>query len=240
MNTPDSDAENPLASDDARSWEQVVEAVGPASLLVVIDRRMGTALRQKLSAEDIWQEVLLQAWRDRANCQWAGLASFRRWLLGIIDHRIRDAIDFFNAKKRGRDEVIRSLQSKSGLGTRNSMEPRRSTTPSRLAVYREQAEQMSAALSELPGEMRDVVRLRLFEGLQMNEVADQLGIGLSAAKHRFRKGAALYRARLFARLGSSVGRRAARAALGDAVGSRLDSRPDRRLDHRLGTEHKKA
>jgi DNA-directed RNA polymerase specialized sigma24 family protein len=52
---------------------------------------------------------------------------------------------------------------------------------------------MQPALGELPEELRGVVFLRVFEELPMAEVATRLGIGLSAAKHRFRKGIEVYR-----------------------------------------------
>ena len=80
--------------------------------------------------------------------------------------------------------------------------PAGSTTPSRLAAYREQAEVMREALEELPEEYRDIVRLRLFEHCALEEIAVRLGIGASAVRHRFRKGSELYLGRLRAALGS--------------------------------------
>ena len=52
---------------------------------------------------------------------------------------------------------------------------------------------------------RQVVRLRLFEDLTMREVADRVGIGVSAAAHRFRQGAGAYERRLKAVLASRGG-----------------------------------
>lgn len=171
-------------------------------MLVVIEGRMGVDLRRKVSAEDIWQETLLHAWRDRAQYQWTGVPGFRRWLLGIADHRIHDAHDFFSAAKRESSREDRIGRSIPGHGSTWQNEPVRTTTPSRLAVHREQADQMGRALGELPEELRSVLRLRLFEGLTMDEVAAELDIGSSAAKHRYRKAAAMYRERLFRRLGT--------------------------------------
>jgi DNA-directed RNA polymerase specialized sigma24 family protein len=71
-----------------------------------------------------------------------------------------------------------------------------STTPSRIAAHRERSEVLREALASLPDELRDVVRLRLFEDLTCEQVAERLGLGVSAVKHRFRKGGALYRERL--------------------------------------------
>lgn len=197
---------NPLETKSPRAWDALVDAIGPASLLVVIDARLGPALRARVSAEDILQESLLQAWRDRAQCKWDGLASFRRWLLGIAEHRIRDAVDYFAAKKRGEGRAPQSLV-RAGVSTRSGGEVPfaiQSTTPSRLAQHREQAEQMRLALDSLDEETREVLQLRLFEGRSMAEIAEQLGIGVAAAKYRFRKGAQRYRARLFQALGTTT------------------------------------
>ncbi|MBU0718878.1 MAG: sigma-70 family RNA polymerase sigma factor [Planctomycetes bacterium] len=159
---------NPLTSDSPAVWDRLMEAVGPASLLVVIESRMGPLLRCRVTSEDIWQETLLSAWRDRAKCEWRGLRSFRNWLLTIIDHRIRDAAEYENAAKRGGENAARLSSSLTGESSDRSHArpypgPVGSTTPSRIAMHREQAAAMSAALETLPEELREVVRLRLFE-----------------------------------------------------------------------------
>lgn len=197
------DTENPLCSDSVTAWDRLIEAVGPASLLAVIELRMSPALRRRYAAEDVFQEALLHAWRDRAQHQWRGLKSFRNWLLTIIDRRICDLADQAQAQKRGGDAgpvQFSSLSGPSGAGP--SPLPWDSTTPSRMAVYREQAEAMRAALAGLPDDVRDVVRLRLFEQLRVEEIAQRLDLGVSAVRHRFRKGAELYQRILVAELGT--------------------------------------
>jgi len=197
---------NPLLSDSASDWERLIESVDPASLLLVIDRRMTAALKKVVSAEDILQESLLHAWRDRKNFEWQGTKSFRSWLLSIADHRIQDGADRAGADKRGGGRIELSLAAfgdRSGSTTSGGETlPAGSTTPSRLAAYREQAEVMRIALDSLPQEFRDVVRLRLFEHCALEEIAARLQIGASAVRHRFRKGSELYLGRLRAALGS--------------------------------------
>ena len=195
------DADNPLRSDSAGVWDRLIEAVGPASLLAVIELRMGAALRRRISPEDVLQEALLHAWRDRAGHAWRGLKSFRNWLLTIIDHRIHDLAEEAQAQKRGgeRPTVVFSALAGSD-GTSAAPLPWDSTTPSRIAVYREQAEAMRAALAGLSDDLRGVVQLRLFEQLKVEEIAQRLNLGVAAVRHRFRKGAELYRRRLLAEL----------------------------------------
>ena len=61
---------------------------------------------------------------------------------------------------------------------------------------------MEAALDSLEPELRDIVRLRLFEEAPMREVAEQLGLPLSTAKERLLRGVQKYRVRLRQILGS--------------------------------------
>jgi RNA polymerase sigma-70 factor (ECF subfamily) len=74
--------------------------------------------------------------------------------------------------------------------------PTASTTPSRLAMYREQAEVMRLALEGLPQEFREVVWLRVFEQTSLEDIAQRLSLSVSAVRHRFRKGSELYTGRL--------------------------------------------
>lgn len=190
---------NPLRSSDPRDWERLVESLGPASLLVAIEGRMSAALRARMSAEDILQETLLHLWRDRERIDWRDTKSFRSLVLSMADHRIHDAADFASAAKRGGGRAALSLDASDANSSRssgNGMAPAISTTPSRLAMHREQAEAMKRALEGLSEEFREVVRLRAFELLPLEEIAVRLGLGESAVRHRFRKGSALYAQRL--------------------------------------------
>jgi RNA polymerase sigma-70 factor (ECF subfamily) len=194
---------NPLASEAPADWDRLIEAIGPASILVVIESRMSTSLRKRMTPEDIWQEVLLHAWRDRAKCTWRGIKSFRAWLLTIADHRIRDAADHESAAKRGGGKspiAFSTLAVSDSDGGRPAPfpGPAGSTTPSRVAIHREQAQAMQAALQQLPEELREVVRLRLFDQQPIEAIARTLNIGESAVRHRFRKGSEIYHRRLVA------------------------------------------
>jgi RNA polymerase sigma factor (sigma-70 family) len=189
--------ENPLLSDSPLVWDRLIEAVGPPSLLVVIASRLGAALARQHAPEDVLQEALLHAWRDRTACEWRGVPHFRRWLLGIVDHRIADLADREKAAKRGGGVAPVQFSSLSGQNSGSTLGwqwagPSPLTTPSRAAEASERAAAMTEALDELPVDLREVVRLRLFEDLALREIAERLGLGLSAVAHRFRRGAAEY------------------------------------------------
>ncbi len=196
---------NPLLSTSPYAWDQLIESIDPASILVVIEQRMNATLKLVVAAEDIFQEALLHAWRDRQAFEWRGLASFRGWLLRIIDHRIHDAVDRNAARKRGSGRAASSLSVRHSDAdtTADATElPGGSTTPSKIAAYREQAGIVRRALDELPDEVRDIVRLRLLEQCPLEEIAVRQALGLSAVRHRLRKGAEIYFRCLRAALGS--------------------------------------
>jgi RNA polymerase sigma factor (sigma-70 family) len=174
------------------SWDELVQAVGPAAMQVVIASSMSKALRDHCSPEDIWQETLTHAWRDRAQHRWESTAAFRSWLFEIARNRIREAARNLAAEKRGAGRrtarfsecAPSSTASTSGIAGA----PLDSQTPSRIASKEEKRAATREALSALPPELRDVVRMHLVEEATMEAIAERLGIGLSAAWHRFRKG----------------------------------------------------
>jgi len=57
-------------------------------------------------------------------------------------------------------------------------------------------EALAAALGELPAEQRELVHLKLWEGLTFEQIADLLGIPLNTAASRYRYGLDKLRARL--------------------------------------------
>jgi RNA polymerase sigma factor (sigma-70 family) len=185
-----------LASGNSDVWNSLVTAANPASLLVAIACRMGPELRQVLDPEDLWQETLLKAWQARQDFVWQGTPSFRRWLLTIAFRCIGDQRDRSLAKRRDSTRTASLRLGGTGGGGSSrppGVEPFGSTTPSRIAFERERARAMERAILSLPDDVRDVVRLRLFEDLPIGEIASTTGLGDSAVRRGFRKGAELYR-----------------------------------------------
>ena len=189
---------NPLADDRPETWDRLIEAVHPPSLLVLLREWLSDRMALEVSPQDVLQEALLCAWRDRREVAWSGVAAFRRWLLCLARRRIRDLVDTVRARKRGGGVPPRPLHRVRTDTSSSSVfaGPVDHTTPSRIAQDREQAEAMRTALNALPDDLRPVLVLRLFEDLEIAEVAQQLGLGESAVRHRFRKAAAIYQREL--------------------------------------------
>jgi RNA polymerase sigma-70 factor (ECF subfamily) len=190
---------------DAERWDGLMQSVGQDSLLVVIRSWIGERLRAELEPEDVLGETWARAWIDREQHVWRDVRSYRAWLLAIARNRIRDAADRLATAKRGGDERTARF---SELGSSSvplaELLPVGSTTPSRIAQYREAARAMQKALASLPEDLGAVVRLRLFEELPWDEIAATLGVPESTARSRFNRGADLYRRELD-RLRSGIG-----------------------------------
>lgn len=196
-----------FAHTDGKRWEELIQAMNPAALQVVIGSAMSRQLREHSSPEDIWQETLTHAWRDRAQHHWTSTAAFRAWLFEIARNRIREAARNLAAAKRGGErrtarfsEIATSSSTSLSVGL-----PLDSQTPSRIVSRDEKAAITQEALSALPPDLSAIVRMHLIEELTMEVIAERLGIGLSAAWHRYRKATDALTRMLDSRTGDTSG-----------------------------------
>lgn len=187
------------------SWGELVDSIDAATIFVVIASWLGPNARAEISVEDVWQETLWMAWRDRHQHEWINLTRYRAWLLGIARHRVHDALRAAGRKKRGGPSQTARFSDIGGPDTVGGVLPPRSTTPSRMASHFERARVLERTLGTLEPALRDVVRLRLFEELPMEAAAARLGIPLSTAKHRFVRGMQAYKDELRRQLGDEPG-----------------------------------
>lgn len=195
--------QNPLLNPDPSHWDRLITSIDPASLLLVIESRLGERLAARIAPEDILQESLLIAWRDRARCQWRGPRAFRAWLLTIIDHQITNMAEREGALKRGGSATIATLSPPSQSAGTSPNEPRDWTTPSRVALIRERARTMRRALHSLDPELAEIVRLRVHEEWTIDRIASHVGLDEAAVRRRLRKGALQYEQALHGALGRS-------------------------------------
>ena len=179
---------------DPVSWDRVIEDLGPASCIVVIDSWMGVQLKGLLSAEDVWQESLVLAWTSGDQHSWKDTRSYRNWILTIAKNRVTDHARWLRTEKRGGGGAP-ALFSEMGLESGVSLAsllPVGSTTPSRLASTNERAVAMRAALEGLEADHAAILRMHLFEEREMTDIAAELEIGIGAAWYRFRQASTVY------------------------------------------------
>jgi RNA polymerase sigma factor (sigma-70 family) len=181
---------------DPTTWSGLVDSLDAASIFVVLATWIGPKLERHISVEDVWQETLWMAWRDRGQHEWRGLAAWRSWLLSIAKHRIHDAVRHHGRQKRGGGQEAEAFSVLAGPDSVSGYLPPDSVTPSRIAGHHERSLLMRRALAALEPELREMVHLRLFEEVPMREAAERLRLPLSTAKDRLVRGVLQYRMKL--------------------------------------------
>ncbi len=157
-------------------------------LAVWVSLHVGPALRQRVSVEDLVQEIWGRAYAGFGGFDPAR-ASFRAWLFGIAHNVLREQMRSLGAR------VARD-------GTRTdaevgAVEPHdgRTSIPSTL-VAREERELVADLVARLPLDERRLATWRGLEGLSYAEIGCRLGVGARAAESRWRRLVARLRERL--------------------------------------------
>lgn len=126
-------------------------------------------------AEDLAQETFLRLF------QRGGYASgrpFRPWFYAIATNLVRDHVKSAVARHSAQHEGEEAL-----LALRDE-----APGPEEHAVAAEEADEVARALSCLGSEYREVILLRFYQGLSLNEIAEILGIPLGTVKSRLSVG----------------------------------------------------
>ena len=127
--------------------------------LLFIRARLGPRLRQKVESVDVLQDAYLAAHQAFARFDYTDESAFTRWLCRIIDNRIRDLGDHFDALKRQPVELPRS-------------DPTGVITALDRAEHREK---IARGLEALDEDHRQVLLFRFFEGLTSEETGERMG-----------------------------------------------------------------
>lgn len=135
-------------------------------LLVFVRAKLGRGLSEKVEAEDVLQDVFVAALKSFDEFEYADDGAFLRWMCRIVDHRLRDAHDYFTAKKRQEIPLPRSAP----------------TGPVTALGRAENQRQIEAALAKLSDEHRDVLLLRYFEGLSAEEAGQRMNRSAGAIR----------------------------------------------------------
>jgi RNA polymerase sigma-70 factor, ECF subfamily len=137
-------------------------------------------LKNRDEAEEVLQEVFIQAW-TRAATYHADLGAPLGWLIGIARNR---AIDRLRANARRLDIVDAA-----------SAQPAAETTPDPIGAGAQQLD-VQRALDLLPPEQRDLIEQAYFLGFTHSELSERLGLPLGTVKTRIRTGVLALRGHL--------------------------------------------
>ena len=159
---------------DAAALAAFLEERRPA-LLAFVDRRLGSALRGKLEAQDVLQELAVKALRELPNADLSTRDPFS-WLCHLAEQCIVDDHRHFAAGKRdsGR-EVPGNVRIGDGSQDLVALLAASLTSPSMAVVRNERQRRLMQVVAGLPEEHQQALRLRYGEGLPTKDVASKLG-----------------------------------------------------------------
>jgi len=139
-------------------------------------------VRNHAIAQDLVQETFLAAIKARSG--FAGRATERSWLFGILRHKLADYYRLQN-----REIAIADLESPlaeeegafgtSGVGKDgwlNALAPQAWRTPEQDLVTKEFQEVFKSCLSRLPGKVAQVFQMREIDGVPSDEICKDLGV----------------------------------------------------------------
>lgn len=147
--------------------------------------RLGVPPADVHEQQDLVQEALLSAFRSLDSFEHRSEGSFRNWLAGIVENRIRDYVRKRDAEKRGGGQVVPSaLRDASGRGSPAPASPEPS--PSEHAMGRELEARIERALLGLGERYRRAFELRRLAEMSYEEIAEEMGLsGAASARALF-------------------------------------------------------
>ncbi len=141
----------------AKSYPDLVQAVR---------FRLGEALRHRMDSLDLAQSAYLEAYRDLGGYEYSGKGSFRRWLMGIVENKIRGRLKFFKAQRR---DMRRDVALEDQSIHRETLSP-----VSRFLALEDRV-RLEAAMDRLPDEYREVIISRYYLRMSWKAVGERHG-----------------------------------------------------------------
>lgn len=154
----------------------------------IIRHRLNRRLCARLDPTDVLQDVFLEALQRLARGSFPHHLPLDLWLRLLTEQRvIRIHRQHLRAEKRSvaREHRAGPNDHSAAIDRVGADRPGEQPFPGGLAVLREQTEQLWEGVNQLRTIDRQVLKLRHFEGLTNEQVAQQLGLSKAAASKRY-------------------------------------------------------
>lgn len=165
------------ATGDGPAFDAVVGAYA-ARLRWLIRLRLDPALRARVSADDVLQDVLVVVSDQIRSLVIDNEGAFWSWLCKVVEQRLVDARRrHLQAAVRDarREQTLAPAATLSGAGQIDAMIAASGVSPSAQLRTEEQRERLAAALDRLPPSYREALVLRVLEGLSIADTASIMG-----------------------------------------------------------------
>ena len=141
------------------------------------------SLRDEIEAEDLAQNVFLQAWKSRG--RYKQTAKFSTWLFTIARNLCLNEI---RRRSRHPAESIEEAHAEHDDQPRQQYEDKSQIAPPEKLLHGELARKIEEALAELPENQRAAILLCRQDELSYEEIAEVLDCSLSATKSLIHRG----------------------------------------------------
>jgi len=146
------------------------------TMVEVARRKLGPRLRLKEDPVDLAQTTFREATRDFSRYEYQGQGSLLRWLVQILQNKIRDKAEFYSAGKR---DLSRERAMDAGSAGDDAPTPMDfvsgDLSVTKVVQRDENFELLRESLGELSDEHRRAISLVFFEGLQLREAGERMG-----------------------------------------------------------------
>ena len=151
----------------ARHYQTMVE---------VARRKIGPRLRTKEDPDDLAQTTFREATRDFRSYQYQGEGSLLRWLIQILQNKIRDKAEFYGAGKRDLSRERKLEAPERDPDAPNPFDLSSGDLSVTQHVQRgEDYELLRNSLQDLNEDYRKAITLVFFEGLSLRQAGERLG-----------------------------------------------------------------
>ncbi len=170
-----------IRAGDGAAWEELYLRYRDP-LLLSIRCRLSQKLRGRLTSEDILQSVVKDALGDLHKFEHRGPGSLGHYLHACVLNKIRNKADYHDAIKRAGDVPL-NAEMRTSLPMASPDEGPEYADPARFGA-------LEHALEQLQENVRELVLLRLVEGLSNLEAAARVGMNPGAASKAYCRGLA--------------------------------------------------
>jgi RNA polymerase sigma-70 factor (ECF subfamily) len=159
-----------------------------AALHHLAERQLAGRIAVRVDPSDIIQQTFFEAFRSFPQFAGQDVRELVAWLQSILDHKVAGAIrDHALIQKRSVSRERSMDDSGGGTPLKQELEADLSS-PSQKAIRGEEAERLSQALTMLPDDQREAVRLRHLEGWVLADIARHLGRSTAATAGLIKRG----------------------------------------------------
>ncbi len=146
-------------------------------LIVLVASRMKGKQSRRFDAEDVLQEAFSKAWAKIDTFEYRGEGSLRRWMRRIVIHQ------FYSLVQRRDSSELRASEEKSAAALADAAA--RSRSASQVLAEVEEKGDVLAKMVRLSDDDQDLISMRIFEGMEWEEIGKLVGCSRKLASERF-------------------------------------------------------